>query len=787
MSIFSEEDKEILLDFINESNEALEKTEQILLQLEDNISKKEQIDSSLINTIFRTFHSIKGSAGFIGLNRTNTLTHHAETLLDNIRKGKISMSKDHVDIFLEVSDTLQMLLDHIFEKLSEDGFEGDITDLEDRLKKKVDSNGTEDGAPAGKTSETKKEKVAQKSDDEEEQPKAEEEKQVSLEALITPEMVNQFIVDANDLIDSLEQDLLELEKSSENNEVVQNVFRSLHSLKGNAGLFNYTDINTICHKAESFFDKVRMGEAQAGSNQISMILQVLDFLRGAVEKLTQGKDPVIAGKVGLMDLMDDVLMINENVEDSGRETPQKAIETDTEAEVKKEDEPEKKKNKEKQEKNQEEKEKEEEEGKKEEKKETAVKADNQRPAGREERAGGDKPNKGGSEVIRVDVERLNKLMDLVGEIVIAESMVSHNPDLAGKNFENFDKAASYLQKNIKELQDLATSMRMVPLTGLFSKMRRLVRDISAKKKNQVELVITGGETEVDRSVIEHISDPLVHILRNSIDHGIEYPEERKKKGKNPAGTIELKAERVGGEIWITIIDDGAGLNKDKIVEKAKEKGLISDSDKDLTDQKICNLIFTPGFSTASQVTNLSGRGVGMDVALRNIEKIRGRIDVQSEQNQGTTINLKIPLTTAIIDGMLMRVNSWIYAIPTLDIKESIQVNQSNVVNLTDGQEVINVRDKLLPVLRLHELHQIKEERKSLDEGIVVVTESGNSGGVGFLVEEIIGQQQLVIKPLPQYVGDLEGVSGCAVLGNGDICLILDLASLVKMVQSSVNN
>jgi two-component system chemotaxis sensor kinase CheA len=317
-------------------------------------------------------------------------------------------------------------------------------------------------------------------------------------------------------------------------------------------------------------------------------------------------------------------------------------------------------------------------------------------------------------------------------------------------------------------------------------MRRLVRDISARKNNQVELKIVGGETEVDRSVIEHISDPLVHILRNSIDHGIEMPEDREKHGKDPVGRIQLAARRVGGEIWIVIEDDGGGLNKEQILNTARKRGLVLDNTVDLSDQKIYEMIFQPGFSTATQVTHMSGRGVGMDVVSRNIEKIRGRVDVQSQEGKGTSIFLKIPLTTAIVDGMLIRINDSIYAIPTLDIKESLQVNDMHVTDLMDGQEIIKVRDQLIPVLRLQELHDLGGANKALEEGIVVVTEtSGN--GVGFLVDEIIGQQQLVIKALPEYIGKLDGVSGCAVLGNGDICLILDLPSLVKIAESCQEN
>jgi len=741
MSI-AEEDREILVEFINESSEALEKTEVTLLKLEDGLSQSDNIDPKIIDDIFRTFHSIKGSAGFIGLQITNAITHVAENLLDLIRKGKTVLSKSHIDIFLELCDVLQMMLEHIQSTFTEDGFKGGLDDLKSRLKKMVDGDKPEKRKKSEPVKETKK-------------PKSEEStpNMAAQDAFLTPEMIQQFISETQELIDSLEQDLLELEKNPDAKELTESAFRSLHSIKGNSGLFNYRDIQQVCHKAESFLDTVRAGEVEASSKQISLILQVLDFISKAVGNLADGRQPLIAGKVGLLDLMDDMFGIEKE------EELEEADKKDETAEEEKQEETEHKESK----------------------NEVVPKLEKpQKQENQAEISSIQKPKT--SEVIRVDVNKLNQLMDLVGEIVVAESMVSQNPALADSHIEELEKSLVNLQKNVRDLQELATAMRMIPLSGLFSKMKRLVRDISGKSNKKVDLEITGGETEVDRSVLESISDPLVHILRNSIDHGIEPTEDRKAKGKRLAGKVVLNAKRVGGEIWIEIIDDGAGLNKDKIKKKAIEKGLLNDTDEDIPDEKIYQMIFTAGFSTAAKVTNISGRGVGMDVVRRNIEKIRGRIDVSSKIDEGTTIILKIPLTTAIIDGMLMRVGNSVYAIPTLDIKESLQVNDENVVELVDGQEVINIREVLIPVLRLDELHNIENGRKSLADGIVVVAE--NAGKlVGFLVDDIIGQQQLVIKNLSDYVGNIRGVSGCSVLGDGSICLILDLGNMVKLAQS----
>jgi two-component system chemotaxis sensor kinase CheA len=776
MHRISDEDKEILLDFINESNEAIEKSELTLLQMEERAAKSEKIDSGLIDFVFRTFHSIKGSAGFLNLNLTNSLTHQAETLLDLLRKDKAVFTKAHVDILLEVCDQLQILLDHIKDQFSEEGFTGDTSDLEHRLqeltkKDKADSQKPSPQTPAAKPKpvKNKDEKAAptEQANTSSLSMASQKDKVPSLikdESLITQDMITQFAFEAQEQLDTLEQDLLALEANPEDKSKVESAFRALHSLKGNAGFFNFSDIGSLAHKAETFLDLVRQGELVASARQISLIFKVLDFIRSAIQNVAQGRPPVVPGRIGLMDLMDEVFVSNginpttsaeeistqsenepaagvaeEISTGSGNKPPTVVVEEA--APMEKETKPES----------------------------AAARADDQSK----------------KDVIRVDVEKLNKLMDLVGEIVIAESMVSHNPAIANMELESFEKSVNYLQKNIRELQDLAMSMRMIPLTGVFGKIRRLARDISEKKKNEVELVIEGAETEVDRSVIENISDPLVHIIRNSIDHGIELPDVRRQKGKKPSGVIQLEAKRVGGEIWIVIADDGAGLNKERILAKALEKGLIS-GNEELSDKQIYNLIFVPGLSTAKEVTSISGRGVGMDVVSRNVEKIRGRVDVDSKPGLGTTITLKIPLTTAIVDGMLMQVSEMLYAIPTLDIKESLQIKTQNVVRLTDGQEVINVRDRLIPVLRLTELHRLNGEPKTLEQGIVVVTESGNSV-VGFLVDEIIGQQQLVIKPVPHYLGKVEGVSGCALLGNGDICLILDMTNLVKFAETIAIN
>lgn len=387
----------------------------------------------------------------------------------------------------------------------------------------------------------------------------------------------------------------------------------------------------------------------------------------------------------------------------------------------------------------------------------------------------------GQSLISVNVEKLDKLMDLVGEIVIAESMVTENPDLRGLTLDNFSKAARQLKKITSELQDVVMSIRMLPLGPTFIKMNRIVRDMSKKLNKEVHIHIVGEDTEVDKNIIEHIGDPLMHIVRNSVDHGIETSEERVKKGKALAGTITLEAKHSGSEVLIIIKDDGKGLNKDGILEKAVENGILSKVPEEMTDREIFNLIFLPGFSTKKYVTEFSGRGVGMDVVAKNIEAVGGSIQVESEVDKGTTIILKIPLTLAIIDGMNIRVGKSRYTIPITSIKESFRPKEGEVFKDLNGNEMIMIRGLCYPILRLHEYYNVQTKVTSIHEGIVIMTETDNKT-ICIFADELIGQQQVVVKSLPEYIKNIKkvsGLAGCTLLGDGSISLILDINELLN--------
>lgn len=384
-------------------------------------------------------------------------------------------------------------------------------------------------------------------------------------------------------------------------------------------------------------------------------------------------------------------------------------------------------------------------------------------------------------IISVNVTKLDKLIDLVGELVISEAMVTQNTDLKDLKLDNFQKAARQHRKIINELQDIAMSIRMVPLSTTLHKMNRIVRDMSRKLSKEVKLEIIGEETEVDKNIIERISDPLMHLIRNSIDHGIETAEERKAKGKSEAGTVTLEAKNTGGDVLIIVKDDGKGLNKEKILARAREQGLINRPENELLDKEIYSYIFLPGFSTNDKVTEFSGRGVGMDVVTRNIGAVGGAVLVDSKPGEGTVITLKIPLTLAIMDGMLIRIGKSIYTIPIISIRESFKAKEGDVISDPHGNEMIMIRGECYPILRLHELYKVKTDITNIPDGIIVMVEYEGKG-LCIFADELIGEQQVVVKTLPKYIMNIRkvrGLAGCTLLGDGSTSLILDIAGLLE--------
>ena len=381
-------------------------------------------------------------------------------------------------------------------------------------------------------------------------------------------------------------------------------------------------------------------------------------------------------------------------------------------------------------------------------------------------------------IISVSVAKLDMLMDIVGEIVISEAMVTKNPDLVGLQLEGFSKAARQLRKLTDELQDIVMSIRMVPVSMVFHKMNRIVRDMSKRLAKEVNLEIIGETTEVDKNIIDHLSDPLMHLIRNAMDHGLESKEDRITAGKSSQGKITLEAKNAGGDVLIIVRDDGRGLNRDKILNKARQRGLVHKPESELTDKEVFAYIMLAGFSTNEQVTEFSGRGVGMDVVAKNIEKIGGSITIESNFGKGTEIFVKIPLTLAIIDGIEVGVGKSRYTIPTISIRESFRSDDQEIISDGDGNDMIMIRGQCYPVLRLHRMFKIKNAVTTISDGMMVMIETDSKAACLF-VDRLVGEQQVVVKALPKYLKKVQGIAGCTILGDGGISLILDANGILE--------
>lgn len=390
----------------------------------------------------------------------------------------------------------------------------------------------------------------------------------------------------------------------------------------------------------------------------------------------------------------------------------------------------------------------------------------------------------GPSFINVATDKLDKLLDLVGEIVVAESMLTTNPEIETLKSQSFENAVMHFRRLLKELQDSVMFIRMVPMTDTFKRMYRIVRDMGRKLGKETELVITGSETEVDKNIIAHLADPLMHLIRNAMDHGIEQTDERIKLGKPPKGRIAITASNTGGEVTITVEDDGKGLNKDKILKEAKKKGLVNKPEEELTDKEIYNFILRPGFSTKEQVTEFSGRGVGMDVVNENIARIGGEMLIDSIEGAGTKVTIRLPLTLAIIDGMKIAVGSSIYTIPTISVREFFKADEKDIISDTSGHEMVMLRGTCYPILRLHEHFGVKTEVTNFSDGVMVMIE-WNEKAICLFCDRLLGEQSVVAKPLPAYLSRFSvfqsGIGGCTILGDGNISLILDVKSLINHV------
>lgn len=538
-----------------------------------------------------------------------------------------------------------------------------------------------------------------------------------------------FVNESREHLEQAENALLKVEAGENIPDNINKLFRGFHTIKGIAGFLHLKDICSITHEAESLFDKIRNKQIHLSPLSAETSLKVIDKLKVLISGVE-----VAAKKGGKIKIDQDVPQMVEILQKLQRG------EIGFEVQVTKR-----------------------EETSQEERKEGAP------PEAQVQSAGQD-------DSIRIQVDKLDKIVNMIGELVIVHSMVGQlaekcSDPLLQKNMEHMKKITS-------ELQEISMTLRLVPLKSTFLKMSRVVRDVARKMGKQVELIISGEDTELDKSMVDKLNDPLVHMIRNSVDHGIEDTvDERKNKGKNPVGRVELKAYHKGGNICIEIADDGKGVNRDAIFKKAVEKGLAKSEDK-LTDNEIFNFMFAPGFSTAKVVTEVSGRGVGMDVVKRNLESLRGKIDISSTPDKGTVFIIRLPLTLAIIDGMIIRVGNERYILPTLSIMNSFRPTEKAISTILGKGEAFNFLGHMVSLVRLGNLFHVQNCCETPQEGLIVVVENDGKTA-GLLVDELLGQQEIVIKNLGDAFTDTPGVAGGAILPDGAVGLILDIAGIIK--------
>lgn len=737
--------------FISESREMIDEVEPYLVELGQSSIESGEVNPETTNLIFRLFHSVKGTAGFLGFNVVVKVTHEAETLLDLVRNDQAKMDHTNTDILCRTCDLVGLLLNQIEATESDTGLESEAASIIKELEKRIlVGKGEIPDTPAPEAVKPTEGGITKAGDED-----------FDIKMLIGPEMLKRFTEESDEQLEQVESALLDLENEPEDNELILEAFRGLHSFKGNCGFTGFSKLEKLSHRTETILEAIKGGTAKAEPETIQALLHMVDVFRQTIAGISENGTEEIDNIPLLEDFLDDMIA---SIKNTPNDSPKPAvierpkIEQEEALFLLRESRP------------------------------PAIEKYNTPQAESGKNLPPPQPpaqTKSRSIVrqdIRVDLAKLDSLINLVGELVIAEAMVTRNPDLKGYEFENFERSSTHLNKIVRDLQDMTLSVRMIPIAGIFRKMIRLVHDLSTKAGKKIDLQLLGEDTEIDKTVSELLADPLVHLVRNSIDHGIETPQERSTAGKKATGELRLEAKHEGGEIWIIISDDGRGLNRDKILRKAVEKGMIQDDGSNMNDQEVFELIFHPGFSTADKVTDVSGRGVGMDVVKKNIEKIKGHIDIQSKPGKGTQMILRIPLTLAIIDGMLVRVGKAQYTIPLLSIRESIQVEQDRITTTMDGQELVQVRNELIPVIRLYELHKIEPDTKNLHEGLIVIVEYRDEFA-GLLIDEILGEQQAVIKGLSNYVGSIKGISGCTIMGDGEISLILDTGGLIKKAQT----
>jgi two-component system chemotaxis sensor kinase CheA len=586
-----------------------------------------------------------------------------------------------------------------------------------------------------------------------------------------------FFEESFEALDAMEAALLGLVVGTPDADRINTIFRVAHSIKGGSAMFAFNEVTSFTHSLETLLDELRSERLSVTSEIADLLFKSVDVMRDLLRGLQNGT-PHETQRVA--DLQSEIERTIKGLPPGSLATPATApeipiaapvvptppetpvVETSLEAPAV----------------------------------ETSPVAPVvptppdevcvaiQVPASRSAETPPDASHHQGgqdSASIRVSTQKIDELMNIVGELVIVQAMLNEQALLTGPAGEPFRSGVAQLERNTRELQESVMRVRMLPISFVFGRFQRMARDLALRLGKQIDLKVTGENTEIDKTLLEKIGDPLTHLVRNSIDHGVELPDVRLQAGKPAMGTVHLNAYHRGGNIAVEVTDDGAGLDKDRILAKARSRGLVGPN-QTLTDHEIHELIFAPGLSTAEKTTDVSGRGVGMDVVRRNVQELGGKVEIHSERGRGSRFTITLPLTLAIVEGLTARIGSETYIVPLGSIIESLQLSPASASRLPGREEVFPFRGDYLPVLRLHDLFGVEPRSRLLHEGLIVVAE-GEGRRIGLFVDELVGQQQVVIKSLQTNYRRVPGVSGATILGDGSVALILDLPGIIRAASS----
>ncbi len=756
----SPEMQELLPDYLADARECLETVSQILLARDRGEARDEDIPE-----LFRQMHIIKGGAGLMGFDTVGATAHAAEDVLGAVKRGERELDPPLAAALLDIHDVLRTLLD----ELEQDG-QTRTDPAEGIARVHAAQAGDVAGDPAGETPSPGAEVPAG-----EPGPAAGEQPGTAEAGSEDAEVLQEFFIESFELIEELDQDLVTLEETPDDADLLNKIFRAAHTLKGSSSFLGFQEISQVTHRVEDIFNKLRKGEMSPSPEVMDVVLDAVDRVRKLLEAAQSGTpgpavDDLLAALAQVLEgggqrrKLGEILVQDEGVDPTAVERALAEKKPDQplgEALV--------------------------------ERKVVAPEAVHRSLAKQKTPAGPAKKAQAAhvEQTIRVDVGRLDDLMNLVGELVLAKNWLARvrgemDERWGGEELvEELGETSAQVDLVASDLQMAVMKTRLMPIGKVFRKFPRMVRDLCRSMNKEIRLELQGENTELDKSVVEVIGDPLVHLIRNAADHGVEAPEDRVKAGKPREGRVRLSAWHEGNHIVVSIEDDGAGMDPEVLKAKAVEKGVLSPAEAStMSARDAFNLIFAPGFSTAKKVTNVSGRGVGMDVVRTNIQKLNGLIDIDSSPGEGTTVKVRIPLTLAIIQALLVRSRQEVYAVPLVSVVETVRI-QPDEVKSVDGFPVLRLRNQVIPLIRMDQLFRVPEGPVDTEREYVVILGLAEKR-VGLVVDGLVGEEEVVIKSLGRYLTDTPAIAGATIRGDGRVTLIVDVNQVLDLAAKDRN-